>query len=434
MHPINKIPQKYSKISIIGLGYVGLPLAISFAEAGLTVYGLEVDQERLDLLFSGKSYVKDISNERLTNVTKKKGTLTVSKDYKLLEKADVVIICVPTPLNKTKDPDMSYIVDVSNEILKYIHKDQLIILESTVYPGATEEIVLPILQKSNLKIGKEFFLAFSPERVDPGRTDWQLHNTPKIIGGVTASCVNHAINLYRIIVERVIPVSSIRVAEMVKLLENTFRAVNIGLVTEIALICDRLGIDVWEVIDAASTKPFGFMGFQPGPGLGGHCIPIDPHYLSWKLKTLNYQTRFIDLASEINAGMPEYVVDKLGKTLDNYGKALKGSKILIIGVAYKRDVEDVRDSPAIDVIHLLKELGAIVSYHDPLIDTLTVNQKEMSSIELDTSALNKADCIAIITDHSSFNWEWIVKNSNLIIDTRNATKNVPPTKTPIVKI
>jgi len=427
------VPKEY-QISIIGLGYVGLPLAISFAEAGLMVYGIEVNQGRLDLLSDAKSYLEEISSERLKNVIDGKKTLIISNDYKLLEKADAVIICVPTPLNKTKEPDLSYIVDVSNEILKYIHKDQLIILESTVYPGATEEIVLPILEKSNLKIGKDFFLAFSPERVDPGRSDWQLHNTPKVIGGVTQSCVDHTIELYKMIVERVIPVSSIRVAEMVKLLENTFRAVNIGLVNEIALICERLKIDVWEVIDTASTKPFGFMGFQPGPGLGGHCIPIDPHYLSWKLKSLNYQTRFIDLASEINAGMPQYVVDKLRKTLGNYDKPLKGSTILIIGVAYKRNVKDVRDSPAIDVIHLLQEQGAIVSYHDPLVDTLTVNQMQMSSVTLNRAALNKADCVAIITDHSSLHWEWIVKNSTLIIDTRNATKNVPQSKTPIVKL
>ncbi len=368
---IQKIKEKSAKVAVIGIGYVGLPLAVTFAEAGFHVIGIDPDRHKVDMVNRGKSYILDITDKQLEPLVKG-GMISATTDFSVIADVQAVSICVPTPLRKTGDPDLSFIVSATESITPYIHKGMVVVLESSTYPGTTRELVLPRLtETSRLNVGKDFFLAFSPERVDPGRKDFTTYNTPKVIGGITPDCSEVAGEFYSMALEKVVPVSSAEVAEMAKLLENTFRMINIGLVNEMALMCDRLGVDVWEVIDAAATKPFGFMKFTPGPGLGGHCIPIDPLYLSWKLRSLNYTARFIELASEINTQMPRFVVGKVQDALNNHKKPVKDSRILILGVAYKPDIDDMRESPALDVIHLLRQKGAEVVYHDPYVPAIS---------------------------------------------------------------
>jgi len=429
---LNKmIEERTSRLAVIGLGYVGLPMAIEFARAGYSVVGIDKDNRRVEQLKAGKSYILDVSEKQIRDCGEK---LTATNNFRALIEAEVVVICVPTPLRKTKDPDLSYILSATQEISKYLHKGQLIILESTTYPGTTEEIILPELQATGMKAGTDFFVAFSPERIDPGNPKYTIHNTPKIVGGVTEACGILTESLYRSIVEMVVRVSTARSAEMVKLLENTFRAINIGMVNEVAIMCDKLGIDTWEVIDAAATKPFGFMPFYPGPGLGGHCIPIDPHYLSWKLKTLNYSAKFIELAGEINSNMPHYVVDKITDALNDFGKSIKGSKILLLGVAYKRNSNDYRESPALDIWKLLSEKRAEIRYHDPYISSVPVDSQTLKGEPLSAELLKSMDCAVIVTDHSDFDWQFILDNSRLVIDTRNATRKSKAGDCRIVKL
>jgi UDP-N-acetyl-D-glucosamine dehydrogenase len=426
--------QRTAKIGIIGLGYVGLPLAVAFAEVGFSVVGLDVSADKVKLLNSGHSYIPDIPAEQVGPLVSA-GKLRATTTYDDLRDIDAVSICVPTPLTKTKDPDMSYVINAADALMQIAHPGMLIVLESTTYPGTTDEIIVPRLQERGFTVGKDIFVAFSPERIDPANKKWHVRNTPKVIGGCTPDCQDVTALYYGAIVDSVVAVSSPTAAEMVKLLENTFRAVNIGLVNEVALMCDKLHIDVWEVIRAAASKPFGFMPFYPGPGLGGHCIPIDPLYLSWKLKSLNYNSRFIELASEINTSMPLYVVDKVVWALNDDGKALKGSRIAVLGVAYKRDVDDVRESPALDVIQLLEERGAHVSYHDPYVASVRLEHgRLMRSTPMTQAWLNGADCVVIVTDHSAFDYGWIVANSRLVIDTRNATANHRDNGARIVKL
>lgn len=423
---LDKIAAREATVGIVGLGYVGLPLAVAFAEQGFCVIGIDVDPSKVAALNSGESYIEDVASESLRPHVES-GRFRASSDYAQLATADAISICVPTPLRKTKDPDISYIINAADNIVTHanVGNGTLIVLESTTYPGTTDEIILPRLSNNGLEVGRDFFVAFSPERIDPGRTDYTIRTTPKVIGGVTPDCLEVAVALYGTVVERPVPVSSTATAEMVKLLENTFRAVNIGLVNEVALMCDKLGLDVWEVVQAASSKPYGFMPFYPGPGLGGHCIPIDPHYLSWKLRTLNYTARFIELAAEVNSHMPDYVVGKIADGLNDDRKAINGSRILILGVAYKRDVGDVRESPALDVIHLLQERGAEIVYHDPYVPDLAHEGFPLSSIELDEQSVREADCVVVITDHSSYDWEWIANHARLLVDTRHAVKASP---------
>jgi UDP-N-acetyl-D-glucosamine dehydrogenase len=406
------------------MGYVGLPLAVAFAEIGFTVIGLDLNAEKVSSLNAGNSYIPDIPSTTLAPLVAA-GKLRATTQYADLQSADAISICVPTPLTKTKDPDMSYVISAADAVAGIVHSGMLIVLESTTYPGTTEEILLPRLRKRGLIAGQDIFIAFSPERIDPGNKRFGVKNTPKVIGGETPDCLEVANAYYGSIVDQVVSVSSTATAEMVKLLENTFRAVNIGLVNEMALMCDRLNIDVWEVIRAASTKPFGFMPFYPGPGLGGHCIPLDPLYLSWKLKTLNYTARFIELASEINTSMPLYVVGKVTDALNDDSKSVRGAKIRVLGVAYKRDVDDMRESPALDVLQLLEERGASVSYHDPHVPSLRLeNGQTFTSETLSDDWLRAADCVVIVTDHSAYDWARIVEHSRVVIDTRNATANV----------
>ncbi len=421
---LERIAAREARVGIVGLGYVGLPLAVAFAQEGFHVLGVDVDATKVAALQRGESYVEDVPAAVLEPLVSA-GLLRASTDYAILADADAISICVPTPLRKTKDPDISFIVDSTECIATYMPpgRGQLIVLESTTYPGTTDEIILPRLSRDGLEVGHDFFLAFSPERIDPGRTDYTVRTTPKVIGGTTPDCLELAVALYSTVVDHPVPVSSTATAEMVKLLENTFRAVNIGLVNEVALMCDRLGLNVWEVVGAAATKPYGFMPFYPGPGLGGHCIPIDPHYLSWKLRTLNYTARFIELAAEVNSHMPDYVVGKVGDALNSERKAVNGSRVLVLGVAYKRDVGDVRESPALDVIHLLRERGAEVSYHDPHVPAVRFDGYALTSVELTDAALEEADCVVIVTDHRAFDWERIKQRAHLIVDTRNAIKS-----------
>jgi len=422
---ITRLKNKEAHVAVLGLGYVGLPLAVVFAEAGFTVTGIDPDQSKVDTICLGKSYIQDVPAEHIARLVAS-GKLSATADFAVLGQADAVSICVPTPLRKTGDPDLSFIVDATGELAKYMHPGMVVVLESTTYPGTTREILLPKLGNENgLKVGENFFLAFSPERVDPGRQDWTTLNTPKVVGGITQACSEVAAAWYAGAIQTVVPVSSAEVAEMAKLLENTFRMINIGLVNEMALMCDRLGVDVWEVIDAAATKPFGFMKFTPGPGLGGHCIPIDPLYLSWKLRALNYTARFIELASEINTGMPRYVVGKVQDALNNQGKALKGSLVLVLGAAYKPDIEDLRESPALDVIGLLEQKGARVAYHDPHVPRIHFDSGEGLSAEMLSvpnliAAVKSADCVVIVTNHSSYDYDAILDSARLVVDTRNA--------------
>ncbi len=424
---LKKIEKEEALVGIMGLGYVGMPLAVLFAEAGIPVLGFEASKEKADLVRKGDSYIRDIPSKRLGAVTvdsndPKPGQLGVAKDFSEISKCDAVIMCVPTPLAKTRDPDLSYVADSSELIRDNMKPGTLVLLESTTYPGTTRELILPLLEASNgggQKVGKDFFLAYSPERVDPGNPKFDIHNTPKVVGGVTPECVEAASKLYGKIVEQVVPVSSTDAAELSKLLENTFRMINIGLVNEFTVMCRRLGVDVWEVIDAAATKPFGFMPFYPGPGLGGHCIPVDPHYLSWKLRLFNYRTKFIELASEVNSLMPQEVVSRVVDALNQDEKSVKGSKVLVLGAAYKADIDDMRESPALDVMSLLLERGANLSYHDPYVDSLSISGKKLESLAYSASMLAEHDCVVVVTDHSDFNAEEIALNSKLIVDTRN---------------
>jgi UDP-N-acetyl-D-glucosamine dehydrogenase len=498
---LQRIKSRQASVAVIGLGYVGLPLAVSYAEAGFHVTGLDIDVKRVDVLNAGRSPIADVPSVRLLSLLaetppKSSGFLTLSEetvstvkpqgkngnghakgnghvngqslttvqhepevnlpgdaapvlpargtfrattDYDVLFDVDAVIICVPTPLSSTKDPDMSFIIAAADEIARRLHSGMLVVLESTTYPGTTEEILLSRLhrvkvERASLQVGKDFFLAYSPERIDPGRTDWTVRTTPKVLGGTTPACLEVAKALYESAIETVVPVSKTQTAEMVKLLENTFRAVNIALVNEVAIMCDRLGVDVWEVIDAAKTKPFGYMAFYPGPGLGGHCIPIDPHYLAWKLKTLNYNARFIELAEEINFGMPHHVLGKISDALNEDSKPLRGSRVLVLGAAYKADVGDLRESPTLDLLHLLREKGADVSYNDPYVPRLNLDGVMMTGVPLTVESLRAADCVVICTPHSSYNWQWVLENTRLVIDTRNATGRTPAGSARVVKL
>jgi UDP-N-acetyl-D-glucosamine dehydrogenase len=420
---LQRIETREARVAIIGLGYVGLPLAVVFAEAGYRVIGIDIDASKVDTINQGQSSIEDIPDERIAPLVRSE-RLTATTDYSVLQVCDAVSICVPTPLRKTRDPDVSYIIETARQITHYIHPGMLIVLESTTYPGTTTEIILPHLSENHehLRVGEDFFVCFSPERVDPGRSDWTTVNTPKVMGGTTPTCLEAGCALYGSAIETVVPVASTEAAEMVKLLENTFRSVNIGLVNEVLLMCDRLGLDAWEVIEAAATKPFGFMKFTPGPGLGGHCIPIDPLYLSWKLKTLNYNARFIELASEINASMPHYCVQKVQDALNDEGKALRGSHVLVLGVAYKKDVSDTRESPALDILHLLHEKGARTSYHDPLVSSIAYEDMVMESVADLDAALQACDCCIIVTDHSSYDWARVRQHAPLLVDTRRVIR------------
>jgi len=421
---INQLEERSARIAILGLGYVGLPLAVVFAETGFSVTGIDTVKDKVDSIMRGKSHIQDVSSKQVARLVSS-GKLNATTEFGVLQDIEAVSICVPTPLRKTGDPDLSFIMDATEDLTRYIHPGMIIVLESTTYPGTTREILLPKFEEaSGLIAGEDFYLAFSPERVDPGRKDWTTLNTPKIIGGITPTCSEVAATWYSQALQTVIQVSSSEVAEMVKLLENTFRMINIGLVNEMAMMCNRLGVDVWEVIDAAATKPFGFMKFTPGPGLGGHCIPIDPLYLSWKLRTLDYTARFIELASEINTSMPRYVVANIQDALNEQRKPLKGSRVLVLGAAYKPDIADLRESPALDVIGLLEHKGAQVSYHDPYIPRLQHDDWEKTSVPDLFESLRDVDCVVIITNHSDYDYAAILREAVLIVDTRNAIGDI----------
>ena len=426
---LKKIESRSARVGVVGLGYVGLPLAVEFARAGFHASGIDLDERKVNAIKEGRSYIPDVATADVLALTRD-GKLDATTDFSIVAELDTINICVPTPLRKTKDPDMSYIVSAVEAIARHLHKGMLIVLESTTYPGTTDEVVQPILEATGLKAGVDFFIAFSPERVDPGNPNFQTHNVPKVVGGLTPDCAMLAGALYGCAIETIVPVSSTRVAEMVKLLENTFRAVNIGLVNELALMCDKMNIDVWEVVDAAKTKPFGFMAFYPGPGLGGHCIPIDPFYLSWKAKQTGFDPRFIELAGHINAGMPHYVVDKVGEALNTKRKAINGSKVLIAGIAYKRDIDDMRESPALDVMGLLHAKGAAVSYADPFVPLLHgrdwSGRHDVKAVDLTRGSIAQYDCVVIVTDHKSFDYGAIVAEADLVVDTRNAIKQRHP--------
>ncbi len=458
---LQKIEDRTALVAVIGMGYVGLPLAVEFAKAGYHVIGVDVDAKKVRQLNAGASYIPDVPSEVVADLVGR-GLLSATSDFSALAQADAISICVPTPLRKTKDPDMSYIIAAADQIARYSRAGQLIVLESTTYPGTTDELIVPRLVGNGLKVGEDVFICFSPERVDPGNKVYTTRNTPKVIGGVTPACLEVATALYSKAVETIVPVSSTRTAEMVKLLENTFRSVNIGLVNEMAIMCDKLGVNVWEVIEAASTKPFGFMTFYPGPGLGGHCIPVDPLYLSWKLKALNYNARFIELASEINSNMPLYVVNKVMEALNAVRKTVNGASILVLGAAYKRDINDLRESPALDIIRLLQERGGNVCYHDDYIPTLhheglaldiirllqerggnvcyhddyipTLHHEGLAldSQPLTADLLRSVDCVVIVTDHSYVDYAFIAEHASLVVDTRNALKGVKQPKARVV--
>jgi UDP-N-acetyl-D-glucosamine dehydrogenase len=422
---LEKIQSRRARTGVVGLGYVGLPLAVELAKAGFHATGIDLDDRKVQAISDGRSYIPDVQSADVSKL-RKAGKLDATTDFSIVKELDTINICVPTPLRKTKDPDMSFIVSAVEAIAKYLHPGMLIALESTTYPGTTDEVVQPLLEATGLKAGEDFFIAFSPERVDPGNPTFQTHNVPKVVGGLTPDCSKLAAALYGSAIQTIVPVSSTRVAEMVKLLENTFRAVNIGLVNELALMCDRMNIDVWEVVEAAKTKPFGFMAFYPGPGLGGHCIPIDPFYLSWKAKQSGFDPRFIELAGHINGGMPHYVVDKVAEALNTRRKAINGSSILIAGVAYKRDIDDMRESPALDVMGLLESKGAKVCYADPYVPEVHEREwsgrRDIRAVELTRNTIGQYDCVVIVTDHKAFDYDAIVSEADLIVDTRNAIK------------
>ena len=417
-----KIETRQARAGVVGLGYVGLPLAVELAQAGFSVTGIDVQAVKVEAIRRGESYVQDVPTAVLKPLVES-GKICATTDFGAVAGLDTVNICVPTPLRKTKDPDMSYIVSSCQEIAKHFHAGMLVILESTTYPGTTDELLLPMFEQGALKAGRDFFLCFSPERVDPGNVSFQTRNIPKVVGGITPACTEIGAAFYRQALDTVVPVGSTAVAEMVKLLENTFRMINIGLVNEIALMCDRMDINVWEVIEAAATKPFGFMPFYPGPGLGGHCIPIDPFYLSWKTKQAGIEARFIELAGYINGQMPHFVTDKIQNALNEHSKPLKGSRVHILGVAYKRDIDDVRESPALDIMHLLGRRGARISYSDPFVPRIHADGIEMLAIEAAAGAA-EADCVVIVTDHRSFDYAGLVRSARLIVDTRNALKGI----------
>ncbi len=430
---VQKINSRTATAAVIGLGYVGLPLAMQIVEAGFKVVGIDLDRNKIAELKQGKSYILDVPSVTVADAIKS-GKFTPTSEFSSLCDVDSVSICVPTPLSKSRDPDISYILAAAEEIRKYLHKGQLIVLESTTYPGTTEELFLPELELSGLRAGEDFFLAFSPERIDPGNVSFNTRNTPKIVGGITDQCGKMARLFYSQFIDNVISVSNSKCAEMVKLLENTFRSINIGMINEMALMCDLLGVDVYEVIDAAATKPFGFSPFYPGPGLGGHCIPIDPHYLAWKLKALNFQARFIGLAAEINGMMPTVVTAMVADGLNQQSKSIRGSKILILGVAYKKNVSDCRESPALDVMRLLSEKGAVLSYNDPFVSNVRLNGESLASVELSPEKIACQDCLVILTDHSSYDIKEIIAPAKLVIDTRNATKGCEEFKDRIIKL
>jgi UDP-N-acetyl-D-glucosamine dehydrogenase len=421
---LSRLADRSAVVGVVGLGYVGLPLAVAFAKAGFHVIGYDVSERTVATLKAGTSHILDVADADVAAVLAS-GRFEPTTDEAALRRCDAVSIAVPTPLVKTRDPDMSYVVAAAEAIGRQAHPGMLVVLESTTYPGTTREVLLPPLERAGLTVGEDVFLAFSPERVDPGNPTWHTKNTPKVVGGITPACLEAATALYAASIDTVVPVSSPEAAELVKLLENTFRSINIGLANEMALMCDRLGVNVWEVIDAAATKPFGFMKFTPGPGIGGHCIPLDPHYLAWKMRTLNYRTRFIDVASEINSEMPEFIVRKVSRALNAVKKPVNGSRVLIVGVAYKRDIDDIRESPALDVIHLLQARGAEVSYHDPHIPSFREDGTELRSVPLTAEALRAADAVVVITDHRSVDWGLVAREASLVVDSRNVIP-VPP--------
>jgi UDP-N-acetyl-D-glucosamine dehydrogenase len=426
-----KIANREARVVVVGIGYVGLPLAVEVAGAGFQVVGYDKSAAKVERVNAGESYIKDVPTSALAPLVSA-GKLSASTDAEVFAQADVVVICVPTPLNKTKDPDNSFIVAALEELSPRMHPDMLVVLESTTFPGFTREIMMPRLAQPGYVVGENLFVAFSPERVDPGNPKFHTRNTPKVVGGMTPRCTEMIKALYGTFLEKLVPVSSTDAAEMVKLLENTFRAVNIGLVNEVAIMCRKLGLDTFEVIDAAATKPFGFMPFYPGPGLGGHCIPVDPHYLSWKLKTLKYNARFIELAGEVNSSMPEVVVERVATALNEAERSVKGSKVLVLGVAYKRDIDDARESPALDIIALLRERGAEVSYHDPFIPSIRLGEDDHGAAPADAPRLSSVpferlesyDAVVIVTDHSGFDYPRLAREAKLVVDTRNATRRV----------
>ncbi|MGQ0649845.1 MAG: nucleotide sugar dehydrogenase [Gemmatimonadaceae bacterium] len=430
---LGRIKDRSAVVGVVGLGYVGLPLAMEFAKAGFTVIGYDVSQRTVDSLVAGRSHIHDVPSDDVAAQVKA-GRFEATTIEGRLRDCDAISIAVPTPLSKTRDPDMSYVQAATDAIARNCRPGMLVVLESTTYPGTTREVLQPRIEEKGLTVGTDVFLAFSPERVDPGNARWHTKNTPKVVGGVTAACTEVAAALYSACIDTVVAVASAEAAELVKLLENTFRAVNIGLVNEMAIVCDKLGVDVWEVIEAAATKPFGFMKFTPGPGIGGHCIPLDPHYLAWKMRTLNYKTRFIDLASEINSEMPEYVVRKVARALNDYKKAVNGSTVLMLGVAYKKDIDDMRESPALDVMRLLEERGAQVVYHDPWVPRFRENGHEVEGVALTAELLSRSDAVVIVTDHSNVDYQLVVDHAPLVIDTRNATLRTRASKAHIVPL
>src|SRR5438874_4850896 len=420
-----KAKDRTAVFGVVGLGYVGLPLAMEIVRAGYRVLGVDVNARVVDALNGGRSHIQDVPAKTVADAVDGK-KFSATADLSRLKEPDVISISVPTPLSKTKDPDVSYVLAATESVKRALRRGQLVVLESTTYPGTTRELMLPALESTGLKVGEDFFLAFSPERVDPGNERFNTRNTPKVIGGITPACLKVAMALYQGAIDTLVPVSSPEAAELVKILENTFRSVNIGLANEMAIVCDKLGVDVWEVIEAASTKPFGFMKFTPGPGVGGHCIPLDPHYLAWKMRTLNYKTRFIELAGEINAEMPEYWVGRVVDRLNEQGRAARGSKVLVVGVAYKKDIDDIRESPALDVIRLLQRRGAVVSYHDPHVRKLKDEAIDLTSLPLTSETIAAADCVVIVTDHTEVDYALVERCSRVIVDTRNALPKAGP--------
>jgi len=431
-----KIIRREAQVAVVGLGYVGLPLAVEKAKVGFQVIGIDQNQRRVDMINEGQNYIGDVKDNELKELVSS-GKIKAYAGFDVLTEADVVVICVPTPLTKNMEPDISYIINVTRQTAQYLRRGQLITLESTTYPGTTQEVMLPILEQSGLKVGQDFFLSFSPERVDPGNKRFTTKNTSKVVGGVTPACLDVALAFYSQTILNVVPVSSPAVAEMTKVFENTYRAVNIALVNELTLLCDRMGLDIWEVLNAAATKPFGIQIFYPGPGVGGHCIPIDPHYLTWKAREYDFHTRFIELAAEINMSMPYFVLDKVTKALNSFGKSLKGSKILILGVAYKKDIDDARESPAAKVLSLLLREGARVTYHDSYIPEFKVGTPDnvaLKSVPLTKELVESSDCIAILTDHSNVDYEEVVESAKIVVDARNATKDVKSYRDKIIKL
>jgi UDP-N-acetyl-D-glucosamine dehydrogenase len=416
-----RLDDRTARLGVIGLGYVGLPLAVELAQAGFEVFGVDIDEARVRQLQHGHSYIQDVPTAEVQALVRQ-GRLHASTDFSCLKRCDTVNICVPTPLSKQRDPDVSYIVAAAQQVKRHLHKGMLIILESTTYPGTTDELLLPMFTENGYEVGKDFFLAFSPERVDPGNPQFQTRNIPKVVGGVTDACTRVAVKLYEQRLEQVVPVSSTQVAEMVKLLENTFRSVNIGLVNELALMCARMKIDVWEVISAAATKPFGFMPFFPGPGLGGHCIPIDPFYLSWKARASGFEARFIELAGHVNGHMPEHVIELVGEALNQRSRAIRGSKVLVLGVAYKADIDDVRESPSLDIMEKLRERGAKIDYCDPHVASIRFDGSVMRSVPFSAASLKRFDCVVIATAHKAFDYPSVLRWSKSVVDTRNALK------------